>query len=94
MRFMSKPALTLASALVAAASSPTLAQAPQPGPDDARTTTQAQTALAPEGPATQTGKERLGNKWMDEQRTDNCNVPIDKRGSKPRPDSCPDRPTR
>ena len=31
-----------------------------------------------------TGKERLGNKWMDEQRVDNCKVPIDKRGTKPR----------
>ena len=35
-----------------------------------------------------TGKERTGRKWMDEQRIDNCNVPIDKRGSKPRPSSC------
>jgi len=39
-------------------------------------------------PATLTGKERLGRKWMDEQRIDNCNVPIDKRGSKPRPSNC------
>ena len=35
-----------------------------------------------------TGKERMGRKWMDEQRIDNCNVPIDKRGSKPRPSNC------
>jgi hypothetical protein len=35
-----------------------------------------------------TGKERLGRKWMDEQRIDNCNVPIDKRGSRPRPSAC------
>jgi hypothetical protein len=35
-----------------------------------------------------TGKERLGEKWMDEQRIDNCKVPVDKRGSKPRPDAC------
>lgn len=35
-----------------------------------------------------TGKERLGKKWMDEQRIDNCKVPIDKRGTMPRPDSC------
>lgn len=41
---------------------------------------------------TLTGKERLGKKWMDEQRIDNCNVPLDKRGSKPRPDSCPEVP--
>jgi hypothetical protein len=35
-----------------------------------------------------TGKERLGRKWTDEQRIDNCNVPVDKRGTKPRPDTC------
>jgi hypothetical protein len=45
-------------------------------------------------PAMQTGKERLSRKWMDEQRVDNCNVPIDKRGSKPRPSDCPHIPTR
>jgi hypothetical protein len=39
-------------------------------------------------PATLTGKERLGRKWMDEQRIDNCNVPIDKRGTRPRPSTC------
>jgi hypothetical protein len=37
---------------------------------------------------TRTGKERLGGKWSDEQRTDNCNVPPDRRGPKPRPDRC------
>ena len=35
-----------------------------------------------------TGKERLGRKWMDEQRINNCKVPIDKRGTKPRLDTC------
>jgi len=39
--------------------------------------------------ATGTAKERLGPKWSDEQRVDNCKVPIDKRGTKPRPSSCP-----
>jgi len=43
-------------------------------------------------PVTLTGKERLGRKWMDEQRIDNCNVPIDKRGSRPRPSVCPHVP--
>ncbi len=47
---------------------------------------------AAESPATLTGKERLGRKWMDEQRIDNCNVPIDKRGSRPRPSVCPHVP--
>jgi hypothetical protein len=36
-------------------------------------------------------KERLSDKASDEQRLDNCRVPVEKRGSKPRPD-CP-RPT-
>jgi hypothetical protein len=56
---------------------------------------QAQPAAAM-GPATsersspvRTGKERLGNKWSDEQRVDNCKVPPDKRGAKARPDACP-----
>jgi hypothetical protein len=44
-------------------------------------------------PAVLTGKERLGKKWMDEQRIDNCKVPIDKRGPKPRPGTCPLVPT-
>lgn len=35
-----------------------------------------------------TGKERLGPKWSDEQRLDNCNVPPERRGSQPRPDEC------
>jgi hypothetical protein len=39
-------------------------------------------------PKVLTGKERLGPKWTDEQRIDNCNVPIEKRGSKPRPSAC------
>lgn len=44
-------------------------------------------------PGTLTGKERLGRKWMDEQRIDNCNVPLAKRGSKPRPSACLHVPT-
>jgi ribosomal protein L27 len=43
-------------------------------------------------PPSLTGKERLGKKWMDEQRIDNCKVPIDKRGTKPRPSTCPHVP--
>ncbi len=43
-------------------------------------------------PATLTGKERLGPKWTDEQRIDNCNVPPDKRGAKPRPSICTNVP--
>jgi hypothetical protein len=40
-----------------------------------------------------TGKERLGEKWTDEQRIDNCRVPIDKRGTKPRPSACASDPS-
>jgi hypothetical protein len=40
-----------------------------------------------------TGKERLGPKWSDEQRIDNCHVPFDKRGSKPRSDNCANTPS-
>jgi len=33
-------------------------------------------------------KERLSDKASDEQRVNNCRVPLDRRGPKPRPD-CP-----
>jgi hypothetical protein len=39
---------------------------------------------------TRTGKERLGGKASDEQRVDNCKVPPDLRGPKPRSDDCGD----
>jgi hypothetical protein len=45
-------------------------------------------ASSDDAPSSLTGKERLGRKWMDEQRIDNCNVPLNKRGAKPRPVSC------
>ena len=37
-----------------------------------------------------TAKERLAGKASDEQRVDNCKVPLDLRGPKPRPDQCGD----
>ena len=46
-----------------------------------------------DGPGMFTGKERLGKKWMDEQRIDNCKAPIDRRGAKPRPSTCPQTPS-
>ena len=49
-------------------------------------------ANMPSSTPTLTGKERLGEKWMDEQRIDNCKVPVDKRGPKPRPSTCPHVP--
>jgi len=48
----------------------------------------APSTIAPANAPALTGKERTGRKWMDEQRIDNCNVPVDKRGSKPRPNDC------
>ncbi len=35
-----------------------------------------------------TAKERLGTKASDNQRVNNCKVPVEKRGSKPRPNQC------
>lgn len=35
-----------------------------------------------------TAKERLGKKASDKQRVNNCKVPVEKRGTKPRPDKC------
>jgi hypothetical protein len=45
-------------------------------------------AMAQEG---QTLKERLSDKASDDQRVDNCHVPVERRGTKPRPD-CPEEP--
>ena len=42
-------------------------------------------------PQTLTGNERLGRKWTDGQRINNCGVPEYRRGPKPRPDSCDHR---
>jgi hypothetical protein len=50
-------------------------------------------AASKTSPAVLTGKERLGRKWMDEQRIDNCNVPVEKRGTRPRPAACHHVPT-
>jgi hypothetical protein len=37
-------------------------------------------------------KDRLGSKASDDQRVNNCKVPVDLRGPEPRPDACPDHP--
>jgi hypothetical protein len=55
--------------------------------------TQVTPGAATNMPPSLTGKERLGRKWMDEQRIDNCNVPVGKRGTKPRPSTCAHIPT-
>jgi hypothetical protein len=40
----------------------------------------------------ETLKERLSDKASDEQRVDNCKVPLNRRGVKPRPDCAAARP--
>jgi hypothetical protein len=52
--------------------------------------TQASEIEASQPQPTRTAKERLGGKASDEQRLDNCKVPRDLRGPKPRPDDCGD----
>jgi hypothetical protein len=84
------PTGLLAIFLITAAAGSVLAQ-------DRAPARQAETAAAPpeapsRPPKVLTGKERLGEKWSDEQRVDNCHVPVDKRGAKPRPDACSDGP--
>ena len=76
--------VSLASSLAITLALPRLAQnySPSNPPTPSLTTS----------PVALTGKERLGRKWPDEQRLDNCNVPIDKRGSRPRPSLCPHVP--
>ena len=71
--------LGVTASLVIAALSPAIAQ------EQSHTVTRPETSLISR---VLTGKERLGSKWMDEQRIDNCKVPIDKRGTKPRLDTC------
>ena len=38
--------------------------------------------------AQETLKERLSDKASDEQRVNNCKVPMDRRGATPRPENC------
>ncbi|HEX2886528.1 hypothetical protein [Vineibacter terrae] len=71
-------------AMGAALSTPAAAQPPTQPPDRPAAASAPPAAAVPP----LTGKERLSAKWMDEQRVDNCNVPPDKRGTKPRPDAC------
>ena len=84
MQFLTKQALAMT--LMAAALAPVDVNAQmigQTNPGQA-----AGTVTPSNGAAGLTGKERLSEKWKDEQRIDNCKVPIDKRGTKARPDSC------
>jgi hypothetical protein len=87
--------LALLLSLIVGAASLALAQERLQGDRDGALHQQAAPTSAPSAaaPGQRTGKERLGGKWMDEQRLDNCNVPIDKRGSRPRPSTCPHVPS-
>jgi hypothetical protein len=80
-------ALIVPATLMALASS-AFAQDPAPAGND-RAQRSGTAAPSPARPTELlTAKERLSEKWTDEQRVDDCKVPIDKRGPKPRPD-CP-----
>jgi hypothetical protein len=79
----SRSVLGLATLVIIAALSPVAAQQQPP----------AAGGSAVSKPRVLTGKERLGEKWTDEQRIDNCKVPVDKRGSKQRSAVCPQVPT-
>jgi hypothetical protein len=47
-------------------------------------------AVVKQSPApAKTGKERLSDKASDEQRVDNCKVPLERQGTKARPKECP-----
>jgi len=82
--------LVVATALVAL--SPAYGQTQSPIVQQ-RAVGQASQATPPNDSGALTGKERLGRKWSDEQRLDNCNVPLDKRGTQPRPSECVHAPT-
>ena len=87
MQFLTKQALAMT--LMAAALAPVDVNAQMIG--QANSGQAVDTVTPSNGAAGLTGKERLSEKWKDEQRIDNCKVPIDKRGAKARPDSCETR---
>jgi hypothetical protein len=85
------PKLAIATLLVSVALTPLDGGAQTVSPSNADQN--AGTTKSGNGPPQLTGKERLGEKWKDEQRIDNSKVPHDKRGTKPRPDNCAHPPT-
>jgi hypothetical protein len=92
MRLTHSRRLALLAPIVIALSSPVPAQEQPPTAGDRAAAPGAETSSSSSPPEVLTGKERLGEKWKDEQRMDNCNVSPDKRGPKPRPDTCPSAP--
>ena len=93
MCLVSGRGLALVVSMVIALSSAVPAQEQPPDTDGPAPASSAGTTLPSRPFRSSTGKERLGEKWKDEQRIDNCKVPLDKRGPKPRPDACPNAPT-
>jgi hypothetical protein len=85
----SRPLLILPCLLFIASLATAVAQKPEPAPSGTAVTPRPGKAVPLNAPRVLTGKERLAEKWTDEQRTDNCKVPLDKRGPRPRPDTCP-----
>ena len=85
MPFVTKPAMAI---IVLGAALAPIAAGAEAVPQ--RRANEASDPAAPANGAVKqlTGKERLGEKWENEQRIDNCKVPVDKRGTKPRPDDC------
>jgi hypothetical protein len=92
MGFVLRKALAGTFVVAATVFSTVLAQG-QPRAADDRPAPSPGAILPANPPAELTGKERLGKKWTDEQRIDNCNVPKDRRGTKPRPNTCDPIPT-
>ena len=87
-RWSSQRLISLTSSLVLATLPPVHAQQqPRPG-NNGSVAGAAETSPTVGASGALTGKERLGEKWTDEQRVDNCKVPLDKRGTVPRPDTC------
>ena len=70
---------------------PIAVEASSPPPANAAVTPQPATPqfATPQFATPKTGKERLSDKASDEQRVDNCKVPPERQGTKPRPSACP-----
>ena len=79
------PALSRALIVLAAL---TTAAAPVVALADRSSSVEQRRARDTEAAPVRTAKERLSGKSADEQRVDNCNVPRELRGPKPRPDDC------
>jgi hypothetical protein len=87
---MRKPSLCLAAASAALFLGPIAVEASSPPSANAAVTPQPATPqpATPQPATPKTGKERLSDKASDEQRVDNCKVPLERRGNKPRPSDC------